>query len=64
MLRPTRSWLVTKMDIGRARRGCNLMKTKSFPVHFVGIFAFAPWEAIVDWLRLEPSQGCESVVIS
>jgi hypothetical protein len=46
MLRPTRSWLVTKMDIVRARRGCNLMKTKSFAVHFVGISVFAPWEAI------------------
>jgi hypothetical protein len=55
MLRPTRSWLVTEMDIGRARRGCNLLKTKSFHVHFVGIFAFAPGEAIADWLRLEPS---------
>jgi hypothetical protein len=55
MLRPTRSWLVTEMDIVPARRGCNLIKTKSFPVQFVGISAFAPLEAIVDWLRLEPS---------
>jgi hypothetical protein len=55
MLRPTRSRLVTEMDIVRARRGCNLMKTKSFPVQFVGIYFFAPLEAIADWLRLEPS---------
>jgi hypothetical protein len=55
MLRPTRSRLVTEMDIVRARRGCNLIKTKSFPVHFVGISAFALREAIADWLRLEPS---------
>jgi hypothetical protein len=55
MLRPTRSWLVTEMDIVSARRGCNLIKTKSFPVQFVGISAFAPLEAIADWLRLEPS---------
>jgi hypothetical protein len=64
MLRPTHSRLVTEMDIGRARRECNLIKTKSFFVYFVGSFAFAPWEAIADWLRLEPSQGCDSDAIS
>jgi hypothetical protein len=55
MLRPTRSRLVTELDIGRARRECNLTKRKSFGVQFVGISAFAPWEAIDDWLSLEPS---------
>jgi hypothetical protein len=55
MLRPTRSRVVTEIDIVCARRGCNLIKTKSFTVQFVGIFVFALWEAIADWLRLEPS---------
>jgi hypothetical protein len=64
MLRPTRSWLVTKMDIVPARRGCNLIKTKSFHVQFVGISAFAPWEAIADWLRLEPSPRLRERAIS
>jgi hypothetical protein len=40
MLRPTRSRVVTEIDIVCARRGCNLMKTKSFTVQFVGIFVF------------------------
>jgi hypothetical protein len=48
MLRPTHSRVVTEIDIVRARRECNLMKTKSFPVYFVGISGFAPWEAIAD----------------
>jgi hypothetical protein len=45
MLRPTRSRLVTESDIVRACRWCNLIKTKSFHVYFVGIFRFACWEA-------------------
>jgi hypothetical protein len=54
MLRPTRSRLVTKIDIVPARRSCNLIKTKSFAVHFVGIFDFAFSEATVGWLTLGP----------
>jgi len=42
MLRPTRSRLVTETDIVPALRRRNLIKTKSYSVYFVGIFAFAP----------------------
>jgi hypothetical protein len=56
MLRPTRSRLVTEIDIVLARRECNLTKTKPFPVQFVGKPGFARWEAVFGWLTLEPSQ--------
>jgi hypothetical protein len=54
MLRPTRSRLVTEIDIVPARRSCNLIKTKSFAVRFVGIFDFAFSEATVGRLTLGP----------
>jgi hypothetical protein len=37
MLRPTRSLVVTKIDIVPALRWCNLIKTKSFAVQIIGI---------------------------
>jgi hypothetical protein len=54
MLRPTRSRLVTETDIVPALRSCNLIKTKSFGVQFVGIFESASWEATTHWLTLGP----------
>lgn len=56
MLRPTRSRLVTETDIVPALRRCNLIKTKSFSVYFVGIFAFASGEAAAGRLTREPSR--------
>jgi hypothetical protein len=55
MLRPTRSRVVTEIDIVLARHGCNVIKIKSFNVQFMGISAVASWEAIGGWLRLELS---------
>jgi hypothetical protein len=55
MLRPTRSRLVTKIDIVPALRRCNLIKIKSFRAQFVGISAFASWTATVNELSLGAS---------
>jgi hypothetical protein len=41
MLRPTRSRLVTEIDIGPARLSCNMIKSNSFFVQIVGILRFA-----------------------
>jgi hypothetical protein len=54
MLRPTRSRLVTEIDIVPAFRWCNLIKEKSFSVQNVGIFGFARSEAAGGWLTLRP----------
>jgi hypothetical protein len=55
MLRPTRSLEVTEFDIVPALGWCNMIKTKSFSVYFVGIFVFASSGAAVSWLTLELS---------
>src|ERR1700719_4263226 len=59
MLRPTRSRLVTEIDIVPAFRWCNLIKEKSFSVQNMGISGFARPEAAGGWLTLRPSQVCE-----
>jgi hypothetical protein len=38
MLRPSRSGMVTEIDIGAAPPACNLIKTKSSPEQILGIF--------------------------
>jgi hypothetical protein len=45
MVRPTRSLVVTGLDIVRCSGECNVMKRKSLPVQFVCSFAFAPQKA-------------------
>src|ERR1700719_3536025 len=55
MLRPTRSRLVTEIDIVPAFRWCNLIKEKSFSVQNMGISGFARPEAAGGWLTLRPS---------
>jgi hypothetical protein len=54
MLRPTRSRVVTEIDIVLALAKCNMTKIKSSNVQFVGIPVFAAKQAAADWLTLEP----------
>jgi hypothetical protein len=46
MLRPTRSRLVTEIDIGPARPSCNMIKSNSLVVQIMGILRFAPEAAM------------------
>jgi hypothetical protein len=45
MLRPSRSGMVTEIDIGAALPACNLIKTKSSPEQILGIFRSCPLES-------------------
>jgi hypothetical protein len=45
MLRPTRSRVVTEIDIVLALAQCNMTKTKSLNAQFVGIPVFATKQA-------------------
>jgi hypothetical protein len=46
MLRPTRSRVVTEIDIVLALARCNMIKIASPNVQNLGISAFAMWEAM------------------
>jgi hypothetical protein len=49
MLRPSRSGMVTEIDIGAAHPACNLIKTKSSPEQILGIFRSCLLESTCWW---------------